>query len=176
MRAPVAFARVALARPAQATFPRHRYAPPFPAKDFAGLILEYMKVMPDWTGSYKFVSENTDGSCTVSSQQRFGTLQADLPALGPFPAVPLSEATERCKTVGTIYPFESMTFTFSEDGSKIKSAVWDTAADDETVKVDDMADCNVKDVPPYGGFGCLYTILMGKPLGPPPSLGPPPAE
>ena len=45
--APAAFAQVALARPAQATFPRHRCAPPFPAKDFAGLILEYMKVMPE---------------------------------------------------------------------------------------------------------------------------------
>ena len=152
------------------------YAPPFPAKDFSGLILEYMKVMPEWGGVYKFVKENADGSVTVSSQQRFGTLQADLPALGPFPAVPLSEATERCKTIGTIYPFESMTFTFNDDASKIKTVIWDTAPDDATVKIDDMADCNVTDTPPHGGFGCLYAILMGKPLGPPPSLGPPPPE
>ena len=141
---------------------------------FLGMIGEYKKALPDWGGVYKIVEEDADGSVKAHSQQRFGTLQADLPALGPFPAVALSEATDRCKTTPTIFPFEHMTFTFSADGTKITKVVWDTDPMDEKVSIAEMADCNTADVPPMGGFGCLYAILLGKPVGPPPSLVPHP--
>ena len=47
---------------------------------------------PDWTARTLAVAEEEDGSYTVATQQLCGAMQATMPAMGPFPEVPLASA------------------------------------------------------------------------------------
>ena len=61
----------------------------------------------------------------MGTQQLTGAMQADMKAVGPFPAVSLAEAPAAIKEAGLILPVEIGLFTFNGEGTKISSMTWD---------------------------------------------------
>jgi len=128
-------------------------APPMPLKEFRGLISAFKASFPDWTQApieYGTVAENADGTLKIYTQQIVGLLKADIPAVGPFPAVSLEDASERSKTKPMILPQEIAIVTFDEK-SRISSMTW--------THIGDPRGATTMDIEPAAGMVTLYTYV-----------------
>ena len=99
-------------------------ADPMPLGVMMAMMRPLKSAFPDWEPKVISVVENPDGSCTVVTQQCIGKMQADLPAMGPFPAVALADASEPAKAETASFPQEIGTFFFSADGTKVASGTY----------------------------------------------------
>jgi hypothetical protein len=73
--------------------------------DWFGTFLPTQAAFPDWTSICTGVTDNADGTTTAITQQKVGKMQGDLPAMGPFPAVILAEASDQSKYTECILPY-----------------------------------------------------------------------
>ena len=141
-------------------------APLMPIKMVASMCLA-MKTAFTWDNSTKFETdkaEYVDGNIVVQakSQQRIGVMTADLPAIGPFPAVSLAEASDKCKATPCILPWEYGLYTFNPTGKLCK-----VAYDSSKAPTDDDGNATTLEYTPSVGFPTIYAH-MGVALPPPP--------
>ena len=118
---------------------------------------------PDWKWTNYFVEEQADGRVKVGSQQSTGKLAADIPAIGPFPEVKLSEVPADSLLLtdaGAILPIEVGYYTFDAD-LKVTKIEYDGTLDEQVEGV------NTLESTPKVGPPLLYA-LAGKDLSPPP--------
>ena len=135
-------------------------APAMPLGDVLGMMGAMKKAFPDWHSVVSSCVENGDGTVTAITQQCIGTMQADLPAMGPFPAVNLADAPARCKATSAALPREIGTYTFSEDGMKVASGAYEGKVEeggDPTPWL--LEKWNVKGDLTDVGFGILFAWL-----------------
>lgn len=100
-------------------------APPMPLDVMLGMMGPVKSAFPEWDARVISAVENADGTCTVVTQQCVGKMQADMPAMGAFPAVALADAPELAKTTeNAAFPREVGTYFFSADGTKVASGTY----------------------------------------------------
>ena len=119
---------------------------------------------PDWKWTNYSVEELEDGRVKVGSQQSTGKLVADIPAIGPFPEVKLSEVPADSLLLtdaGAILPIEVGYYTFDAD-LKVTKIEYDGTLDEQVEGV------NTLESTPKVGPPLLYA-LAGKDLSPPPA-------
>ena len=119
---------------------------------------------PDWKWTNYSVEELEDGRVKVGSQQSTGKLAADIPAIGPFPEVKLSEVPADSLLLtdaGAILPIEVGYYTFDAD-LKVTKIEYDGTLDEQVEGV------NTLESTPKVGPPLLYA-LAGKDLSPPPA-------
>jgi len=114
---------------------------------------------PDWVWTNKTMEELPDGRVKIGSQQSTGALQADLPAMGPFPAVSLAEAPDAIKKEGLVLPVEVGFVSFNDDATKITALDWGSGELGDTTESNCMDEWGAGVV----GMALLYSRL-GKPL------------
>jgi hypothetical protein len=140
---------------------------PMPVAMVAGMC-GAMQAAMTWDNSTKFEIEtaeiDADGNTVVAAktQQRLGVMTADLPAIGPFPAVSLAEASDKCKETPCILPWEYGKYYFNAAG-KISKVLYDGA----TAPTDDDSNATTLEYTPTTGFPSVYAH-MGVALPPPP--------
>ena len=151
-------------------------APPMPVTDMMNLLNGVHTAFPNWKpvchGVTKDKKDKEGLTFTVLTQQCTGAMEADLPALGPFPAVPLDSVPDIMKT-DIKFPVEVGTYTVRMDGDTLKisngtyaGATKKIAKSNPTEEIDKM--WNKKGDLSDVGFGALFKI-MGVDLSPPPA-------
>ena len=145
-------------------------APPMAIHAMAGMAAKIKKAFPEWTSVLLGYKEDKEGNATALTQQQLGPMQADLAAMGPFPAVTLKEASSRAKTSPNVFPIEEGTFTFNVGATKIQSGTYDgkiiDAANNPAVSHCGISpdawildNWNKKGDSSDVGFGLLYSLL-----------------
>jgi len=144
--------------------------PPMAIAEMASMLKQMAPAFPHWQGKTWEVQKLSDGTYTVLTQQRTGGMQADLPAVGPFPEVKFADAPALAKREDLNFPVERGSYTLSADGTKIAGGTYHgvTREVDGSSVTAEMAEAwgkkgDLSDV----GFGALYAAL-GKTLPPPP--------
>ena len=118
---------------------------------------------PNWKWTNYFVEELEDGRMKIGSQQSTGMLVKDMPAVGPFPEVKLSEVPEDSLLLteaGAVLPIEIGYYTFNDAG-KVTKIEYDGELSEEKVE-----GANTMTFTPNVGPPLLY-VMAGKPLPPP---------
>ena len=100
-------------------------APPMPIHALATMAGSIKQAFPQWKSVLLEYKENADGSATILTQQQLGPMEKDLPAMGPYPAVSLKEASTRAKENANVFPIEVGTYTFNEQGDKIQCGTYE---------------------------------------------------
>lgn len=149
-------------------------APPMPIDDMSGMCKTTLAAFPDWAGRTLGVVKMSNGTYTVLTQQVAGAMQADMEAMGPFPAVSLADAPDMCKDRenGIAFPVEVGTYKLSADGKKIVSGTYEG---ETKVGVKGQADVTPAVAAEWDksgdktdvGFGALFKV-MGVTLPAPP--------
>ena len=142
-------------------------APPMPIADLAGMMAGTKTAFPKWVSKCFGVSKNEDGTYTVLTQQVIGPMEADFPAMGPFPAVALASVPEVMK-MNLAFPVEVGTYRIAD--GKIANGTYAGLTKDVPeagVTPEVSAIWNKKGDLSDVGFGAVFT-LMGVTLPPPP--------
>ena len=117
---------------------------------------------PNWKWTNASITEEADGRVKVGTQQSTGKLVADIPAIGPFPEVKLSEVPADSLLLtdaGAILPIEVGYYTFDES-LKVAKIEYEGEIDEN------VEGCNTLTFTPKVGPPLLYA-MAGKPLPPP---------
>jgi hypothetical protein len=152
-------------------------APPMGLPMMMGMVKVMTGAFPQWESLVHFVEEQDDGTTIVGTQQISGPMTADMPAMGPFPAVALATAPELAKK-GVVFPVEVGRYTFNLAGDKVQNGAYFGeyrlgVGREPTPEV--LAMWNKKGDLSDVGFGALYQVMLGAPLPAPPPLAPPEA-
>jgi hypothetical protein len=149
-------------------------APPMPIDVMSGMCKTTAVAFPDWSGRTLGVTKMSDNTYTVLTQQVAGAMQADMEAMGPFPAVALADAPDVCKDKekGVAFPVEVGTYTLSADRKKIVSGTYEGATKDgvkgqAAVTPEVAAEWDKSGDKTDVGFGALFKV-MGVSLPAPP--------
>ena len=90
-------------------------APAMPMEAFAAMTNGCKACFPDWTSKLCKVEEGpTPDTAICMTQQLMGCMKGDFPAMGPMPAVAMSEVPERCKTEELTLVVEVGLYTFKD--------------------------------------------------------------
>ena len=100
-------------------------APPMPISTMIEMMKSIKQAFPEWKSVMLGYSENEDGTATVLTQQQLGPMKGDLPAMGPFPAVLMSDVPDRCLNNPNVFPVEKGIYTFNKEGTKISSGEYE---------------------------------------------------
>lgn len=145
-------------------------APPMPVAAMMEMMPFVKAAYPNWEGKLVSVVLNADNkTVTAVTQQCCGKMEADMAAIGPFPAVALAGAPESCKTTDAKFPQEIGSYTFTADFQKVTSGSYGgkiEAGGDPTPAL--LATWDQKGDLSDVGFGALYS-WMGVTLEAPPA-------
>ena len=90
-------------------------APAMPMDAFQQMTNGCKACFPDWTSKLCKVEEGpTPDTAICMTQQLMGCMKGDFPAMGPMPAVAMSEVPERCKTEELTLVVEVGLYTFKD--------------------------------------------------------------
>ena len=152
-------------------------SPPMPIAIMDGMMVAMHPSFPDWKplihGVTKDKKDPEGLTFTVLTQQCAGAMQADLPAMGPFPAVALESVPDVMKS-NLNFPVEVGTYKVRMEGETLKVANGSyngatkkvAKAATVTKEIDDI--WNKKGDQSDVGFGALFG-MMGVSLAPPPA-------
>ena len=104
--------------------------------------------------------ENTFTAAELDMSTNIGAMKGDIPAMGPFPAVAMSDVDAAMAAKPIILPWETGTYTF--EGDKISSVVY--SGDPPPQDLD--GDATTMHLEPPTGFPSIY-LFLGVDLSPP---------
>lgn len=132
-----------------------------PVDAFFGWTTAVHSSFPHWQWKNTFVQELADGTIKIGSQQTTGKLVADIPAIGPFPQVQLSQVPSDSLLLtdkGCSLPVEVGVYTFNQDMKVTKI--------EYSGELGDTSMANTMQFEPCVGPPLLYAVA-GKPIAPP---------
>jgi hypothetical protein len=130
--------------------------PQLPVEQLAGMMSVYAGAFPDWkcvADKIKLIKETEDQiEYHMHTRHRMGTMQADLPEVGPFPGVSLKEAPERIKTQPVALPVEKGIYVIDKATGKLVSCSYQS-------ELGETGDATSE---ARRGLLCLYKLLGKK--------------
>jgi hypothetical protein len=132
-------------------------------KQVLGMMTVFRKAWPQFHAKVWGVEKNADGTYTADFQALFGPMTDDMPALGPFPAVPRSTVPRYVKS-GITFPVEKVTVKVNEAGTKVESALYTGIVTLKYPAAETLVSPEVERI--WGGdvegFGAIYALCGAK--------------